>query len=329
MLKALSASRLKKSPFFLSHLVTTRCHCRCPMCLWRNQRNLEEMSSKEIGEFYRDSARHGFAQVAVWGGEPLMRDDLGEILLQARKAGLVTVLLTNGYYLEERLEEINPYLDAVILSLDYAGEEHDEIRGCPGLYQRVVAVLNTLRTHYPRIKVFLNYLLHQGNQEHIYPLAELALEHRASMFVCPVKIELSPGTPSFQAEQWKVDRGGEQLIGEKLKDLKRRGYPLNNSFTYIQEFFIEQQPYRCHFPKISLLIYPDGEVINCLDRHTPLGNVRRHSVGEIINTPYYQELKRQALYCNHCNNPNIVDSSFIWEFRREPMWNALRTLGKS
>ena len=133
LVRALVSNRIRGRPLFLSHLVTTRCNCRCPMCLWRDE-NLEEMSAAEIGSFYRDSRQQGFIQVGIWGGEPLLREDLGEILYHACRAGLSTVLLTNGYYLEERLEEVTSYLDSIIVSLDYSGENHDRMRRCPGLF---------------------------------------------------------------------------------------------------------------------------------------------------------------------------------------------------
>lgn len=125
LFRGLGASKIKRSPLFISHLVTTRCNCRCPMCLWREQEKFDEMSAEEIGSFYRDLRQSGFVQVGIWGGEPLVREDLEEILYFADQADLLTVLVTNGYYLEERLDQLAPFLDAVILSLDYADEKHD------------------------------------------------------------------------------------------------------------------------------------------------------------------------------------------------------------
>ena len=327
LVRALVSSRISGRPLFLSHLITTRCNCRCPMCLWRDEGHYQEMSAAEIGSFYRDSRHHGFVQVGIWGGEPLLREDLGEILYHARRAGLFTVLLTNGYYLKERLEELTPYLDSIILSLDYAGKEHDRMRGCPGLFERVISAMETLRRFYPHLNVSFNCLLHRGNEDQIISLAKLAEQLKVSFFVCPVKTEAVPGSGN-RVEEWKSDSFHEKRISLQLKALKRKGYPLNNSYTYLQEFLNEKNPYTCHLPKISLMVYPDGKVVNCLDRSTPLGNVRRQSVGEILKSPGYGELKNKALSCNHCNNPNVVDSSFLWELRRESWINAIKVLLK-
>jgi len=328
LFRGLYASKTKGRPLFVSHLVTTRCHCRCPMCLWRDQERDQEMSAAEIGRFYRDLRRNGFVQVGIWGGEPLLRDDLDEILYHANQAGLLTVLVTNGFYLEERLKELSPYLDAVILSLDYAGEEQDQMRGCPGLYERVISAMRALRCKYPGIKVFFNMLLHRGNEDQVYPLARLAWQMGITFYVCPVKDESFRGSGK-NAEEWKPEMEKESFIAAQLVDLKSKGYPLNNSYTYLKEFLRDKRPYVCHLPKVSVMVYPDGEVINCMNSDQPLGYVREESMEDILKKPEYNRLKSIALNCNHCNNPNVVDTSFIWGLRREPLFNAVKVLLKS
>lgn len=328
LFRGLAASKIFGRPLFISHLVTTRCDCQCPMCLWKDQHSYEEMSADEIGSFYRDIRDNGFVQVGIWGGEPLLREDVGEILYHANQAGLITVLVTNGFYLKERLKELAPYIDAVILSLDYAGEEHDRLRGCPGLYERVISAMETLRQQYPQIKVYFNYLLHRGNEDQAFPLAEIARELDVSFYVCPVKGELYRGRGK-KAEEWKADKQDESDVSDQLIDLKRSGYPINNSYTYLRKFLRDKEPYTCHLPKISMMVYPHGEVINCMNRDAPLGNVKEQSMGEILKSPAYKELKRRALNCNHCNNPNVVDTSFVWELRGEPQLNVFKTLMNS
>ena len=73
------------------------------------------------------------AQLVVCGGEPLLRQDLPELLLAARRAGLFVTLISNGWFLERRWPELRGAVDALILSLDDVGEAHDRLRGLPGL----------------------------------------------------------------------------------------------------------------------------------------------------------------------------------------------------
>ncbi len=325
LFRGLGASKIKGRPLFISHLVTTRCNCRCPMCLWRDQEKYEEMSAEEIESFYRDLRQNGFVQVGIWGGEPLLREDLEEILYYADQANLLTVLVTNGYYLEERLDQLAPFLDAVILSLDYVDDKHDQIRSCPGLSRRVISSVEAIRSRYPYIKVYLNCLLHRGNEDQIIPLLELAKQLKVSFYVCPVKSEAFADS-SKKAAEWKAENLDESQTGNLLIDLKSKGFPVNNSYSYLRNFLRDKKSYNCHLPKISMMVYPHGEVINCIDPGKPLGNVKTQPMEEILASPTFKELKRSALNCNHCNNPNVVDTSFMWELRGEPLLNAVKVL---
>jgi len=80
LMRPLFNSRFLKKPFFISHLVTTRCNCRCPMCLWRDNESGQEMNAAEIGGLYRKSREAGFLGAGIWGGEPLLRSDLEDLL---------------------------------------------------------------------------------------------------------------------------------------------------------------------------------------------------------------------------------------------------------
>ena len=76
----------------------------------------------------------GVTAVAFEGGEPLLRNDLPEILAFARSLPLHTSLITNGTLLESRIEEIAPHINGVIyVSLDGLEKTHDKIRGVNGL----------------------------------------------------------------------------------------------------------------------------------------------------------------------------------------------------
>ena len=329
-MRALLRSRLWGRPFFLSHMVTTRCNCSCSMCLWRdNSATVIEMTADEIGRFYRDSRQSGFIGTAVWGGEPLLRQDLGSILAHARKCGLTTMLISNGFYLKERLAELAPNLDALIVSLDYAdGKRHDMRRGCPGLFQRAVEAVEHIRSRHPRIKVLLNCLMLRDNEDSLLPLAELAGNLGVSFYVCPVKEETSSGVEGFSAKEWQAGTEDERRIGQKLATLKKDGYPLNNSYMYLHKYLGKQEPFQCHLPRIALIVRPDGNITHCMETTAPLGNVMQQPLKEIIRSPSYQALLQKTTGCNRCNNPNIVESSYMWQFHLEPLFNAVSLMLK-
>src|SRR4030042_1691990 len=81
----------------------------------------------------------GVCGIAFEGGEPLLRNDLAEILAFSRSLPLQTSLVTNGTLLESRIDEIAPYVNGVVyVSLDGLEKTHDTIRGVSGCFRRAV-----------------------------------------------------------------------------------------------------------------------------------------------------------------------------------------------
>jgi MoaA/NifB/PqqE/SkfB family radical SAM enzyme len=79
----------------------------------------------------------GVCGIAFEGGEPLLRNDLVNILAFSRSLLLHTSLVTNGTLLESRIDEIAPYINgAIYVSLDGLEKTHDTIRGVSGCFRK-------------------------------------------------------------------------------------------------------------------------------------------------------------------------------------------------
>ena len=77
--------------------------------------------------------------MAFEGGEPLLRQDLTEILAFSRSLPLHTSLITNGTLLESRIDDIAPYINGVVyVSLDGLEKTHDAIRGVNGSFRKAL-----------------------------------------------------------------------------------------------------------------------------------------------------------------------------------------------
>ena len=136
-------------PFFISHIITTRCFAKCPTCLWRGESEEEHDTTKVIN-FYYQAKQLGFVSTTFWGGEPLLREDIFEILEACRKFGFVTGLITNGHLLPKYSHLLTQTLDFLIVSVDIPNEEHDRIRGVPGMFNNILIGLKRIRATNPR-----------------------------------------------------------------------------------------------------------------------------------------------------------------------------------
>lgn len=99
---------------------TLKCNFDCSYCY--NQDILgqgEELTTEQWIDIIEGlKQNHSLEKIVFTGGEPLIRDDLEEIIKKTTTETIKYVLLTNGSLLKERFDKLVPYLDKVVLSLD-------------------------------------------------------------------------------------------------------------------------------------------------------------------------------------------------------------------
>lgn len=89
--------------------ITARCNLACPGCYVPRSSAGPELTTAELRGLIDQWAEMRVFQLAMGGGEPLLREDLFEVLAYARRRGIVPNLTTNGTLLTSeivhRLEE--------------------------------------------------------------------------------------------------------------------------------------------------------------------------------------------------------------------------------
>ncbi|HSV26806.1 MAG TPA: radical SAM protein, partial [Sedimentisphaerales bacterium] len=122
--------------------ITAACNLKCLHCYGSST------SARDPGELSTDRAKHVLDDLAAFGvpvvlfsgGEPLMRQDLFELIAYAALKGLRTVISTNGTLLDadtgKRLKDMN--VSYVGISLDGIGAVNDEFRGVAGAFDKAV-----------------------------------------------------------------------------------------------------------------------------------------------------------------------------------------------
>jgi len=84
-------------------------------------------------------------KIVLSGGEPLLREDILDILQQVKSMGIKTVLQSNAILLKERINELAPYIDWISLSLDGDSESTNSILRGPNHFEKVLNILPILK----------------------------------------------------------------------------------------------------------------------------------------------------------------------------------------
>lgn len=317
LLRGFLKSRIRKTPFMLSHLITKRCNLSCPFCLWRGDSS-GELSYDQIMEIYRKARGSGFELLIIWGGEPLLRIDIGEIIKGAKKLGFLTGIITNGELLLERYNELVPALDYLFISLDAPCEEHDRIRGCPGLFKKIDRAITYIKKDKNAPEVHLICVLSRDNLRFIEDMASYGSRRGVPIIFQALNEEdYSPDSrrpgrvgsiPEPFEERWAIS---------KLIELKGRGFPIRNSHAYLQ-YLIDKRIFKCHYKKTVLRVDSGGEIFDCISG-TPFGKALDMEFPSFFRSKTYRNFLRRAESCNKCRDAGVIELSLLWELNY-PFW---------
>ena len=192
----------------------------------------------------------GAVGIAFEGGEPLLRNDLVEILAFSRSLPLHTSLITNGTLLESRIDEIAPYINGVIyVSLDGLEKTHDAIRGVGGSYRKSVRGINAAKK---KVAVTINTTIMSENIDEIEDLVHLAKE-------LGTKISLAVAHEYCNVNASSAALGKTSKIAHRLIEMKREGYPIVNSIGYLK-VMAKEKSWHCK-PWAMINVDPHGNIV--------------------------------------------------------------------
>ncbi|WOC77763.1 pyrroloquinoline quinone biosynthesis protein PqqE [Stutzerimonas frequens] len=276
-------------PLWLLAELTYRCPLQCPYCSnpLDFARSHDELTTAEWIEVFRQAREMGAAQLGFSGGEPLVRQDLAELIAAARGLGYYTNLITSGIGLTE--EKIASFADAgldhIQISFQAADEEvNNLLAGSQKAFAHKLEMARAVKKHgYPMV---LNFVTHRHNIDNIDQIIRLCIELEADF------VELA----TCQFYGWaELNRAGllpskEQLVrAERITNEWRDKLAAENhpcKLIFVTPDYYEERPKACMngWGNLFLDITPDGTALPCHSaRQLPVEfpNVREHSIEHI------------------------------------------------
>jgi pyrroloquinoline quinone biosynthesis protein E len=174
----LSEQKQIAPPLWLLAEITYRCPLHCVFCYnpLNYAGNKKELSTDQWKEVLRQARKLGAAQLGFSGGEPLVRDDLEELIGEAHQLGFYTNLITSGIGLtEERIAKMKELgLDHIQLSFQDSTKEMNDFLSSTKTFELKSRVAKLIKKYdYPMV---LNVVLHRFNLDHIGRIIEMAVE---------------------------------------------------------------------------------------------------------------------------------------------------------
>ena len=296
--------------------VTQACHHRCLHCynFWREERapikDPQTLTRAEILTIVRKIQRDTpLEQVALSGGEPLLRSDLPEIASDLAAAGLNVVVITSGTLLTDaRLKRFPPQtiFEFTLFSTD--AKLHDQIAGRPGAFAKVIRGVQCAGRH--KFQVALTCVINRLNANDVLQTIELgiALKAQAVLFN---RINLSRSTLPLASQLVPSATQLTEALDAAEEAARRYGIAVAVSVP-IPPCIVDISRYRhLHFgwcprggDEAYYTISYDGTVRPCNHSSVVLGDLRRESFAEIVTREATRKFWQPVpVECQNCEHP--------------------------
>lgn len=286
-------------PLWMLAELTYKCPLQCPYC--SNPLDMakynNELSTADWFRVMREARAMGATQLGFSGGEPLLRQDLEELIAEARRLGYYSNLITSGVGMDEaRIKGFKEAgLDHIQISFQASNEELNNFLGGSKTFQHKTEMARLVKQYeYPMV---LNIVLHRKNIDQIRDILDMTVELNAdyvelasTQYYGWSKVNLDQLLPTKEqlARAEKVAKEYQQKMKDKMK------------IIYVIPDYFEIRPKRCMdgWGAIFLTITPDGRALPC------------HAAGQLPGLEF----------------PNVRDHSIDWIWNDSPDFNKFRGL---
>lgn len=251
-------------PLWLLAELTYRCPLHCAFCynpIGFDQIK-EELDTETWVKTLREARAMGSVQCGFSGGEPMLRDDLEELVAEARQLGYYTNLLTSGVGLNQKRARAlkDAGLDHIQLSFQDSTRELNDFLSNTRTFDLKRQVASLIKEHdWPMV---MNCVIHRLNIDVIDKIIDLALELGAetlelanTQYYSWAKLNRDQLLPS--REQVKKAEAVTASYRERFGDRIR--------IIFVVPDYYENRPKKCMngWGNVFLTITPDGKALPC------------------------------------------------------------------
>ncbi len=288
---SLSSVPTHGQPFWLLAELTYKCPLQCPYCA--NPVDFadfhDELTTQQWLDVFQQGRELGAVQLGFSGGEPLVRQDLAQLIGGASEMGYYTNLITSGVGLNEcKMTEFQQAgLDHIQVSFQASDESvNNMLAGSQKAFQQKLKMAREVKAQgYPMV---LNFVTHRHNIDRIERIIELCVELEADyveLATCQYYGWAFENVKQLLPTRKQLERA-ERITNEYREKLAASGNPIK--LIFVTPDFYEERPKRCMngWGQVFLTVTPDGTALPCHSaRMLPLEfpNVKQMSLQQIWN----------------------------------------------
>jgi len=312
-------------PVYAHYGVTNRCDLKCKACtIWRRKDLSDELPLSDVEKLAKTLKELGCIHVSLGGGEPVLRDDLRDIIRIFNSNGLRIRVLTNGVaFTPERAKPlIKEGLKEVSFSLDTLDPDAQSyLDGVKDSFLKRMDNLFFIAKNLPRRNAtpILNTMVTARNIDQLDNILSLAKSIGFYLSLIPIHLAKENGHPFFGKDK---SLAFDHNFKRKLYDAfdlmireKKQGAPILNSTAFLKQspgFLLDgHSHWSCLAGNGYISISPNGMVAPC---HKFEGDWDIHfsKFPKLSKTGKYQsELQEKIKNCQGCFRPCWTEISLL------------------
>lgn len=282
-------------PNLMSFAVTGGCNLNCKHCSFfdtEGKKKGKEMTLKQCIKAIKDSQDLGVSIINILGGEPLVREDILEIIGSINKDLSTVILFTNGWHLAKKADSLKKAgLDGVYVSIDSADKsEHDDRRNKEGVFERAFEGIKKAKEAGLTVGISCcvgEEEFEKGKLDEIVELAKREGIHEVLVFDTVPTGKLSGCKKLIDNQEWV-----EGMIESVAKYNEDDSYPGILIYSYATSF----KSTGCSGGASYFYVSPYGDISPCDFNHATFGNLLETPLYEIWDKMSSIELYQKAVW---------------------------------
>jgi MoaA/NifB/PqqE/SkfB family radical SAM enzyme len=289
------------TPVMMNFAVTANCICNCWHCSFADRTKKNQLTLEELRDAISQVQDLGTSMIGFTGGEPLLRNDIADIISLVGKRSMSLMFSTGFGLTPERVRELKSAgLGIPVVSLDhYKPEIHDKRRGREGMHATAIKAIEMYQAEgmYVAVSFVPDHEL-ISNPEELYK----TLDFFKSLGVNDMRLTspILSGHLNDHPEE-KLSSKDVARVNQVQKFLvKNKGYPA--CFAY--DVFESEKFYGCGAGFHFIFVDSSGNVCPCDFCSVTLGNMRERPISEIWKE--YSKIFRApgcSCYANKISQP--------------------------
>jgi len=271
--------------------------------VWRDKSVLREMPTDDVKKGLSVLRDLGVLEIVLSGGNPLLRDDIDEIVEYSSRF-FVTTIYDNGSLASKRIDALRN-ADFVSISLDTLDEKKfDYIRGVKGAWSNAMNTIETLRNE--GISVGVSPTISQLNLYEIMDFTRYFTDRNVPVWYCLYAYDYPTSKPMFgigkKADEFEItDPEAMGKVCDGLAQIKKERpgvFITTQTLEALKHYFLTgQRTWQCKALKSFLMVDSVGRVAGC-HRQEPVASVLE--LRDLWDSPHFENLRKQYNQCTQC-----------------------------